>query len=185
MTTVVAIARDGRVVMGADEMTNVYDRPVPGAAKIWRIEPKTAGAALLIGIAGAAATGPIIGSGLVIDAVPDPAAADSAFDDWANTVARAISELVVEAGVHDGGKLDGVLLLAHAGRLWTICHAFAIRHHDGIAAVGSGEGPAIGAVDAAVELGERDLHAIVERAVRIGINRDRYSGGTPQVLEIA
>lgn len=73
--------------------------------------------------------------------------------------------------------MDAHLLLGWNGNLWTINHATAIAHPDGTAAIGSGEGPAIGAIDALLahrpDMAGED---VVTTAVAIAIERDRHSG---------
>lgn len=113
--------------------------------------------------------------------VDDTPAADAPHDQWAEAIAEAITDIAMERHVTENGRLDGSLILGCHGRLWTIAHCQAIPHLDGVAAIGSGEGPAIGAVDAALELGHTDLEAIITLAVAIGCARDKHSAGTPQV----
>lgn len=188
MTTCVAVARDGRVVMGADRATNVYDRPIIGITKIRRHAAKHGGdrAAFLLGYAGDGALPAIVESGLTVDDVPPADATWPERDAWASALACAITELALESRItNNDGRLDGNLLLGHDGHLWTVTHMQAIPHHDGRAAVGSGEGLALGALDAALTLGETDLEAIIELAVRIGCHRDRYSDGEPQLVTLA
>lgn len=177
MTTVVAVAQDGIVVMGADRATNVYDRPVIGVTKIRRITPRH-GDRFLIGYAGDGALPAVLERHLTVDDTPD---IDAPHDPWASAIAEAISDIAMDRHITENGRLDGSLILACHGRLWTVSHMQAIRHLDGVAAIGSGEGPAIGAVDAALELGHTDIEAIVTLAVAIGCTRDRYSAGAPQV----
>jgi ATP-dependent protease HslVU (ClpYQ) peptidase subunit len=188
LTTIVGYARNGAVYMAADTMTNVYERPIVGGArKLHRVKAGLDDEVLL-GICGA---GGLAGElpqhlkidavpGLKIDAVPD-GADDPDVQAWAHTVARAITEIAVEAGLVDDGKLDGHLLLGWGGRLWTLTHTMAIPHPDGVAAIGSGEGPAIGALDALVELAANgtipwDPLRFTITAAAVGIARDRYSG---------
>jgi ATP-dependent protease HslVU (ClpYQ) peptidase subunit len=182
MTTCVAVARDGRVA------TNVYDRLVVGITKIWRHQsanvPGSHGA-FLLGYAGDGALPAIVALGLTVKDVPPIDAADDQRDLWAAAMAHAITEQAIESHVTDsGGRLDGNLLLGHDGRVWTLTHMQAIPHRDGRAAVGSGEGLALGAVDAALALGHTDIEAIVTLAVRIGCQRDRYSDGQPQIVTL-
>ncbi len=176
MTTVAAIARQGLVHMAADTMTNVYDRPVFGVSKILRL-PAGPGAEMLVGVCGDGALDGVLRSDLKVKA--SPAAGDD-LQAWASTVARAITEIAGGVGLMSEGRLDGSLLLGFAGRVWTVVHAQAVPHHDGVAAIGSGEGPAIGAVDALLERGVSPPEAL-ESAVRIAIARDRYSGAPIQM----
>lgn len=73
--------------------------------------------------------------------------------------------------------MDGTVLLGYAGRLWTLTHAQAIAHEEPcVAALGSGEGPAMGAMHVFLRAGCEASIAVVE-AVKIGILLDRNSGG--------
>ncbi|MFG1872133.1 hypothetical protein [Micromonospora arborensis] len=171
MTTVVAAAVNGTVYMAADTMTNIYERPVPdGAKKIVRL-PAGDGEVLLA-VTGAGGLIGVAEALLKIDGEPKP---DEDPQQWAFTVARAVTELATENGLIEGGQLDGSLLLGWNGRLWTLVHAMAVPHKDGRAALGSGEGPAIGALDALLD---RDVPpaTAVAHAAGVGCKRDRYSG---------
>lgn len=183
MTTIAALAVDGRIVVGADTCTNVYDRPLPGAArKIRRIRGAWQGE-ILIAITGAGALADVFGDGLTFERVPEDQDEDG-LRKWASALARACSEIARDAGLVEGGQIDGSVLLAAAGRLWTMSNYHAIPHLDGVAALGSGEGPAIGALDA-LRHTDRDLAGnlaeIVKAAVEIGIDRDRHSAGPIQL----
>ena len=162
--------------MAADSMTNVYDRPIIGGCrKILRI---AAGPGeVLVGFCGDVGIPGLMASGLNVDEVPaggeDP-------QPWADAVACAATGLAVAAGCVEDGRLAGSLLLGWDGRLWTLVHCGAVPHADGVAAVGSGEGPAIGALDAFLETGMAPGDA-VRAAVLIGIRRDRHSAGPVQV----
>lgn len=172
MTVVAAYAVDGAVHMAADSMNNVYDRPVPGGAvKIVRCD--VGSEPMLIGVCG---DGCLASLALRRLDVP-PVNGDE--DDWAFEVATALTTLAVEHGVTNDGRIDGTLLLGWRGRVWTLTHHQAIPHPDGIAAVGSGEGPAIGVLDALTECGV-DPRSAVETAVAVAIRRDRYCGGPIQ-----
>lgn len=175
MTTVVAAARDGLVAMAADTMVNVYDRPVPGGvSKILRV-PAGRGQVLL-GCAGFAGIIGVLAAGLHIDGEPED---DAAVHPWAHAVAHAVTDLAVDAKLtDDSGRMDAHLILGWRGQLWTLGHMVAVPARDGVAAIGSGEGPAIGALDALLEVaGHEPLAQLVARAARIAAARDRYSGG--------
>lgn len=183
MTTIVALARDGHVYMAADSMTNVYERPIPGGAqKILRF-PAGRGE-LLLGFTGAGGIAGVCAAGLEVPTEPqDEAEAQK----WAHGVAKAITDLAVAAGLVEDGKLDATVILGWRGRLWTLTHAMAIPHPDGIAAAGSGEGPAIGALDALLSIDERRWSYVagypdaVHQACAIAVKRDRYSGAPIEV----
>lgn len=170
--------------MGADRATNVYDRPVLGANKVHKHRAKDGGQ-LLLGYAGSGALPSVVAADLTIEATP--ADDDDASQLWADAIARAITEVAASARLlNDEGMLDATLLLGHRDRLWTVTHMQAIRHADGLAAVGSGEGIALGAVHAGLALGETDVSKLVHLAVTIGCVLDRYSdsGGDPQVVTL-
>lgn len=184
MTTIVAAAVDGTVYMASDSATNVYERPIIGGInKLLRL-PVAAGGEVLIGVTGSGGLPGCISANLKIEQVPaDPDDADS----WAHAIACAISEIAVQAGLTDEGKMDGGVLLGWGGRLWSLGHSTACAHPDGRAALGSGEGPAMGALDVLLDGGEDDEPAdpatAVLRAALIGCRRDRYSE-PPVWLEI-
>ncbi len=181
MTTVCAVARNGHVVMAADSMTTVYDRPIYGARKIIKLAVADArndfdNSTIIIGFSGDGAYVGLLRAHFRVDAIPDPG---EDAQSWATSIAQAITVLGVEHGLTDDGRLDANLLLGWRGQLWTVVHQQAIAHPDGIAAIGSGEGPAIGAIDYALATGYADdLPGLLTAAVTIGIRRDRYSGGT-------
>lgn len=169
MTTVVAYGDGETVWMAADSATNVYGRPVVGGAtKILRLD--AGDDEVLLGLAGAGGLATVMPR-LKLPFSPDESDVPQA---WANEVALAITALAVEHGLVEGGQLDGHMLLGWHGLLWTIIHAMAIPHPDGCAALGSGEGPAIGALDA-LRICDVDPAEAVRLAAEIACRRDRYS----------
>lgn len=169
MTTVAAVAKNGAVYMAADSCTNVYERPiVGGATKILRLTPE-----ILLGVSGYAGLIGLYAADLP-GALPPPPGEEEDPQPWAHKVATVASQLAVTVGLVENGRLDGSLLLGRAGRVWTLVHATAIPHADGVAAIGSGEGPAIGALDALLARKVNPLAAVRE-AVQIACSRDRYS----------
>jgi ATP-dependent protease HslVU (ClpYQ) peptidase subunit len=183
MTTIVGYTAGGNVYMAADTCTNVYDRPIlSGAQKLHRVKAGL-DSEVLLGICGDAGLAGEIPASLKIDAVPDGTDAD--VQAWAHAIAKAITEIAVAAGLVDSGKMDSHLLLGWGGRIWTISHMMAIPHPDGVASIGSGEGPAIGALDALVLARWEDPRRMVEAAARIGIARDRYSAWPVDVEVLA
>ena len=173
MTTVVAVADERGVWMAADTTTNIYDRPVTGwARKIIRLRAG-AGTALL-GISGNAGI-----PGQVRRVWPDglselPVDAEER-QVWAEDIASELTVPLVEAGMVHEGQLDGHLLLGVPGAVWTIQHHMAILCPAGRGAVGTGEGPAMGAVDAFLQMKYQPDRA-VELAATIACARDRWSG---------
>lgn len=176
MTTLAAVARYGVVHMASDSMTNVYDRPILGVPKIVRL-PAGPDAEMLIGVCGDGAMIELLRSDLKVDGAPRPG---EGLQPWATAVARAATDLAVSAVLVEDGRMSGSLVLGFAGQLWTIVHGQAVPHRDGVAAIGSGEGPAIGAMDALLGRGVDPVEAVVT-AVQIAIARDRYSGGDVQL----
>lgn len=178
MTTVAAIARRGTVHMASDSMANIWDRPIiSGVPKIHR-HPAAGGGAVLLGCSGDAGLGTLIRSGLKLDAAP---AGDDDGQGFADAVALAVTELARDAGLLENGRMSATALLGWHGHLWTISHAVAVRHLDGIAAIGSGEGPAMGAMHALLDTSLTD-EQIVRAAVRVGITLDKHSD-SPIVYE--
>jgi len=173
VTTVVAVAHGRDVWMAADTMTNIYDRPVYTARKIRRVS--TPSGDLLLGFSGDGAL-----ADMIQYRVGYPALTDKGFDVWATDIAIAISKQGVTEGIVADGRLDGNLILGVGGGLWTLVHMQAVAHDDGMAAIGTGEGPAIGALETLLRLGEKPQFA-VQQACAVGISRDRYSGGDVQV----
>jgi ATP-dependent protease HslVU (ClpYQ) peptidase subunit len=162
--------------MGADSATNVYDRPIiDGARKLRRLQ--VGAADCLIGCCGAGGMADVIGYRL---GEMLPTDVDD-IDRWAAGVAWAANALCIEVGLTEGGRQDGSLLLGYAGRLWVLSEVQAIRIPDGVCALGSGEGPAMGVLDVLLEQGS-DPGCAVEKAVEIAIHRDRHSQG-PVYLE--
>ncbi|MEU1761285.1 hypothetical protein [Micromonospora sp. NPDC005652] len=175
MTTVVAYGDGKTVWMAADTATNVYERPiVGGATKILRLD--AGDNEVLLGMAGAGGLASVLPSASLPMSPEDGESPQG----WANAVALTLTQAAVEHGLVEDGKLDGIMLLGWNGLLWTITHAMAIPHPDGCAALGSGEGPAIGALDAFLLRGE-DPAVAVRLAAEIACRRDRYSMPPVQV----
>ncbi len=170
----VGLARDGRVWMAADSLVSVCDRPMPGSVrKILRL-PVGGGGEVLLAIAGDGALAGLARRFLKIG--PAPGSGEDQVADFADQIAQDLSALATEHGVLHEGRMDGMLLLGWGGRVWTLVHAQAIPHPDGLAAAGSGGDAALGAMDALLGLGTEPAEAVV-RAVQIAIGRDINSGG--------
>jgi ATP-dependent protease HslVU (ClpYQ) peptidase subunit len=157
--------------MAADSLVNVYDRAVPaGARKIRRVKAGRSEAL----VAGAGHSG-ILAAISRLNLETEPANQDDA-QRWAESVAVQATRLAVDLSLLDDGTMNGTVLLGWGGRLWTISHATAIPHADGIAAIGCGEGLAIGAIDALLDAGLQITPTdLVVRAVTLAIARDGYS----------
>lgn len=185
MTVACALARDGHVWMAADSLTNVYDRPiVGGATKIRRLTTRAADGQVLIATSGDAALLPTITRHLTVESLPRAEDAQQ----WAEAIAEAISDIAHDHRIVNDSGTDGTVLLAATGHLWTMNDA-AVAHADGVAAIGSGEGPAIGAIDAMLRNLDAPLngHAatnIVRAAAEIACTRDRYCAPPIQLEQI-
>lgn len=180
MTTIAAIARDGDVHMAADSMANIWDRPVIGGVPKLIRRPAQGGGEVLFGCSGDAAISALIRYGLHLDAVPGPADDPQPF---ADTVAQAVTELARDTGLLENGRMSATVLMGWHGQLWTLTHGIAVRHPDGIAAVGSGEGPAMGAMYALLSPTVDPARTVVA-AARIAITLDRHSDGPVVVAEL-
>lgn len=181
MTTVAALARDGAVFMAADSMIDVYDRPIHSVPKIQRHKAAD-GSEVLIGWSGMAALTTVLDLDLKLRDMRSPTDFAS-LDAFVLEIARKLTSSAMSAHLAEDGKMSGGFLLGHAGRLWTIFHMLAVPHLDGVAAIGSGEGPAMGAMDAllaASKLTALTYEEIVHKAVEIAITRDLHSRGPIQ-----
>lgn len=177
MTTVVAFARYGAVHMASDSMANVYDRPIYDITKIIVLRGD-----VILGFAGAGALPMLMRDKLHIEALKAEASAQDT-QAWADNIARQICRLAADHLLtNTDGVFDGSAILGHNGHVWTIAHMAAIPHTDGIAAIGSGEGPAIGALDyyAMSATAGDDIECVMRTAVEIAIVRDKHSGGNIQ-----
>lgn len=169
MTTVVACCAGDDVIMAADTCTNVYERPIiGGATKLHYVD--AGDETVILGLAGHGGLAGVVPA-LTFEDPPEPGEDAQA---WAHGVAMAITQAALEANLVEDGQMDGHLLLGWRGHLWTLVHAMAIPHPDGRAAIGSGEGPAIGALDAFLTAGVPPVDA-VRLAAEIACRRDRYS----------
>lgn len=179
MTTVVAVARDGQVHMAADSVTNVYDVPVlEGGRKIVR-RPAGGRREVLLGVTGDAGMAALLDQADLSYLEPPVHGDDVLADRAAFKVAQQVTGFATAHGLVEDGRMSGNVLLGWAGRVWTLGHHFAIRHIDGVAALGSGHGFAFGAVDALLGAGIAAADAVV-KACQVAIDRDRYSGGPVQ-----
>lgn len=191
MTTVCAVARAGRVVMGADSMAVLNERALHGRTKVIELQVKDPSAnpdhpSLLLGFAGNGALSDLVLAHFTVDAAPAP---DDDPQPWAATVAQGVTQIAIENWLVDNGKLDGNLLLGWAGHVWTIHTNGAHRHPDGVAAIGSGAEFALGAlymIDTwPRSVGEAEsVEDAVKAAVTVASHLDIYSGGPPLVLSI-
>lgn len=180
MTTIVAIAREGQVHMAADTMANVYDRPVHSVPKILRMTLWDGDTEALLGFTG---DGALVKLAYRLDVSDSRPMSD---DEVAQRIAEAVTTLATDHGLLTDGRMDAAVLFGYHGRLWTIDHQQAIPHPDGLAAVGSGEGPAIGALWVMSNASNQVVpdRGLVEIACHAGIRFDRYSGGDVQVESI-
>lgn len=178
MTTIVAAVDydTGRVHVAADSLTNVYERPIPGGVrKLARVRFGDGTGEAVLGATGDTALNLILAHDLTIAAGP-PGPTEAELERWAHRVAAECTRLAVAAGVVEGGKMDGSALLCAAGTIWTIFHGGALRHPDGRAALGTGEGPAMGALDILLDQRFVSVEVAVQMACKAAIARDRRSG---------
>jgi ATP-dependent protease HslVU (ClpYQ) peptidase subunit len=187
VTTIVACAQDGAIFMGSDTLTNVYERPMRGAArKVIRMGVEGESDAALAGVAGDMGVLSLLQYQLQqLPAVPPASGYPSAAEQlnaWAYAVCRALSAAAVEAGIVEDGRMAASVLLGYRGRLWTLVHAALVHHDDGRAALGSGEGPAIGALDALLDKGFAPAEAVQE-ALQVAAWRDKHTAG-PYAFEV-
>lgn len=174
MTTVAAFVDDGKVFMAADSCATVYDRHIRGVKKIRRYET-VSGEQFLIGYAGITAIADCAESSLQI-VVSTHSSDMIMLNKFAFGIAKIISGVAIDCNITENGRLDATCLLAYRGNVWTISHMGAIHHENGIAAIGSGEAYAIGAMYA---LHSRSAPGpfVASEAVGIAIHNDIYSGG--------
>lgn len=170
MTVIAAIATPTHVVMGSDIMADYGGAVIlKASSKVFALKASD-GERVLIGAAGNIGLGPLVRQGVVIESTPDPSDVD-ATDEWASTIATAISGVCADATppmtvTTDGAAsgLDGMLLMAWRQHLWYVTTHAAFRAESGVAAVGSGDEAARGAMHAALDYG-----ASAEDAVNSGI----------------
>lgn len=181
MTTVAAIARHGAVRMAADTMINLYDRPITGFPKICRLPIYGTGGELLLGFARHGGMGTLLRTR--VD-VPDEPAPDVDPQPWVDQLTLRITEVACRHGLvcnEQDGQMDAELLLGWRGRLWSIVHAAAIAHPEGVAAVGSGEGPAMGAMAALLAHTDLPPAEVLHRALMVACQFDRHTAPPIQV----
>jgi ATP-dependent protease HslVU (ClpYQ) peptidase subunit len=188
MTAAIAYGDGQNVWMAADSMTNIYTRPVLSAKKIARLAVTQTGGLDLDPFALISTAGDGGLMQLIRKWTPPEFATGSDVDAWAQTVAEAITMMAIANGMTEGGRMGASCLLGFQGRVWTISHMYAVSHPDNISAIGSGEGPAIGALDAQLERSKQDHGAwsyspenMLIRAMKIAINRDQHVAGEIQI----
>ncbi|MGI8666193.1 MAG: hypothetical protein ACR2N4_09210 [Jatrophihabitans sp.] len=192
MTTVCAVARDGRVVMGADSASICYSRPTLGQVKLMVLPIEDASAnpdnpAVLIGMAGASAMKDLVRSELRVPPAPAP---DDDPQPWAARIAQQITALMRDHSLlNSDGGLDGNALLGWSGHVWTISTSGAVLAAEGIAAIGAGEEAAMGALYAIDTwprlMGEGEsVDNAVRSAVVIANHLNIYSAGPVLVMSI-
>lgn len=173
MTIIAAVALDDRVVMACDTAVNYSGTAIYRAhGKIGTLHtPK--GEKLLIAASGAAHMLPLIMRNLKVADTPD-ATNPAAADEWADTVAEAITDILASANpslltTADNGSastVDGTLVMAWRQHLWWIYTHAADRPHPAILAIGSGTDVALGSLHTSIALGAKPEDA-VDLAVRL------------------
>lgn len=139
MTVVVAVTDGSRVEIAADSMT------VDGAGYTTTVDKLVVlpDRRIVAGAAGRAAVTGLLASAL---RTADDPTVDTA-DDWAQNVAVTVSAAAVEAGLTDdegGPEFQAIVAWEH--RMWLIGDRCALPVRERYAAVGSGAGPALGAM---------------------------------------
>ena len=167
MTVIAAVAREGRVVMAADDVMYAGGRVYPSPPKIRRVRCSGSSVDVLLAAAGAAE---LLTWWVKHHQVKAPG---RDLQDWAQGLAEDITKaaaamtpscVVGGSSPDDRGALDGMLLLGHAGRLWTLDANMAVHVPDGVLAIGSGGELAHGVLLGALCYGAAPRDA-VERAV--------------------
>ncbi len=180
LTIIAAIARDGHVVMGSDTACDYSGTIIYKASgKIGRFTSSVRGTVsqqpetFLIGGAGNSAIVPVLQRNLSLKGTPPPAVTTEDADEWAGTVAAAVTDILhntkpalTTSPSDSAATLDGVLLLAWRTHLWMLFTHAAIRSQEGVAAVGSGTDVALGAMHTALALGDTPRNAVA-RAVTL------------------
>ena len=188
MTTVVGYARAGAVAIASDTAMSLGNRPILGSKKLFRLGAGSS--EVLLGFCGAGAGGTLLRKGWPDLGLSAPSKTDAAsLQDFAEDVAIAVTKLYVDAGIVEDGRMDGNLLLAFRGGLWTVSHHQAMFHEDGMASIGTGDDLALGALIAMLKLKGYSDTAPIEDLVRIScesaIEFDSFSGGTVDVEVLA
>lgn len=190
MTVIAAVARHGQVAMATDDTMTESGRFYPGPAKVRRIVCGGSPVEVLMAAAGAAEL-------LTYWCRHRELLAPWAdLDDWAQGVAEEVTE--VAAGMNpscvvggpspdERGALDGMMLLGHAGRLWTIDANMAVRVPDGVMAMGSGGQVAIGVLHGALAHGATPCQAVTSAVLLACRHTDSCAllgaGPTVEVLD--
>jgi ATP-dependent protease HslVU (ClpYQ) peptidase subunit len=178
LTTILAVADEGWLYMAGDTYTRMYDRScVDGLTKVHRLTFTDApGEHVLMGGAGYSSAGLAFASlPELLGPVPAP---DADLRQWAGHVSRRVfrflaKELLDDA---DGDVSRCAYLIGYREKLFTIVHNGAIAHPDGVAALGSGEGVAIGAYLALKHADwGTNSRARVEQAMRLACTVDGHS----------
>lgn len=167
MTVIAAVARHGRVFVAADDVATEEDadRYWPNPPKVRRAD--AGGLPILLAYSGAAELLPVFVH------QREFAAPGLDLDVWAQGIAYALTEDAAELNPScltptngsDRASLDGMGLVAHAGRIWTIDANIAALIPDGIIAIGSGGHVAFGYLHAALVNGADPCIAVCD-AVR-------------------
>lgn len=175
MSVAAALALPQGVYFAADTLNNVYQRPVPRAARKLR-RLRAGDEDVLAAFAGHGGLPTVLAANSeLLPAVPRDR--EQSPHDWAHSVAYTITEEAHRLGItNSDGQIDASILLGWNGHVWTLTDYQAIPHRDGVGAIGCGEEIAIGALE--VLRTSTDLHPLdqVRRAVEIACKYDRYCG---------
>lgn len=170
MTVIVGVPNGNTIVLASDSCEVDDEDTVFTARKIFTIPIGIEQAA--IGGAGNSAVFPIMRWKVQYSPAPQPGDRDDE-DRWAQSIADSFTELAREAKiVTEKGDVDGILLLAFRGRLWSIEESYAAPVTDATA-IGSGGAYALGAL-AALEHRRVTPTDLATKAVEIAC---RYNAG--------
>lgn len=190
MTVIAAVAREGQVVIGTDDVCIQAGRYFPGPTKVRRVRCTGSDLDVLVAAAGAAE---LLTYFLRHNHVSPPG---RDLEDWAQGMAEDVtacaagmtpSALVGGETPNERGSMDGLLLLGHAGRLWTLDANMAVHVADGLVAIGSGGEVAIGALHVAMNYGATPRDAVT-RAVELACRLTESAavlGSGPVVEELS
>jgi ATP-dependent protease HslVU (ClpYQ) peptidase subunit len=161
VTIIVGLVTERRVVLASDGMSPDGSGTVFSNPHKVREVAIAEGETVVVGTTGRTALGSLFAYRVKVDGVPDPGDVDGA-DEWAHTIAEAITGLAKDNGLTDkDGDMDGAALLAWRTHLWDISDNLALRI-DRFAALGAGADVALGALDVLHD----DAHVNPDHAVR-------------------
>jgi ATP-dependent HslUV protease subunit HslV len=172
MTTILAIHREGRSVLGGDgQVTLGHSVQKHGAVKVRALQ----GGAVLAGFAGGAA-----------DAMALMERFAGKLDEHAGQLRRAAVELAKDwRGDRVLRRLEAVMVVADAGELLLVTGTGdVIAPDDGVLGTGSGGEVAAAAARALLAHADLDLRQVCEASLRIAAEMDIYTNERLTLLEV-